>query len=256
MARDPVCQMEVDPATAISAEKDGETFYFCCEHCRRTFMGENDPPAVVAISPLYADTNDPESAATCCGHAGSQPDHAGTAAYICPMCEGIGSDVPGDCPKCGMPLIAAGPTAPSAKTIYTCPMHPEIEQDQPGSCPKCGMDLVAKTVAVEQDAASPELLAMQRRFYVAALLSVPLLLLAMGPMLGLPIRTWLSETTSGRLELILATPVVLWAGWPFFQRGARSLIGWNLNMFTLIAIGTGTAYLFSVVAVVPPDVFP
>jgi len=264
MARDPVCLMEVDPATALSAERNGETFYFCCQHCRQRFLGENAPPAVVTLSPPPSGAGDDAPPATRGERAASPPDHGAVAAaggpaaaYLCPMCEGVASDVPADCPQCGMALIASPPTMPMAKTIYTCPMHPEIEQDRPGSCPKCGMDLVAKTIAgAREHAASPGLRAMRRRFFGAAALSVPLLVIAMGPMLGLPVRTWLSESAAGWLELILATPVVLWAGWPFFRRGAHSLVGWNLNMFTLIAIGTGTAYLFSVVAVVAPDLFP
>jgi Cu+-exporting ATPase len=141
------------------------------------------------------------------------------------------------------------------RVVYTCPMHPQIEQTEPGTCPICGMDLEPKSVAV----AAPEeaeLRGMTRRFWVAAALSGPLLLLAMGPMLGIPVDHWLGRTAAGWLQAVLATPVVLGCGWPFFVRGARSFISGRLNMFTLIAIGTGAAWLLSVAALVLPQLIP
>ena len=172
------------------------------------------------------------------------------------MCKGVQSDKPGNCPKCGMALEPARPAVPKRKVIYTCPMHPEIEQDAPGTCPKCGMDLEPKTVepGVEQD--DSELRNMTRRFWVALVLTVPVLLLAMLPMLGVPLDHWLGAMLHSWLQLLLSTPVVLWAGWPFFERGWRSVATWNLNMFTLIAIGTGAAYLYSLVAVLFPGLIP
>jgi len=177
--------------------------------------------------------------------------------YICPMCPGVESDGPDACPKCGMALEAAAPVPGRQKTQYTCPMHPEVVTDEPGDCPQCGMALESMTVSVEEK--NPELVDMTRRFRVGAVLAIPVVLLAMGglvPGLGPLLERTLSNGLLHGLELTLATPVVLWAGWPFFQRGWRSLHGWNLNMFTLIAIGVGAAYGYSVVATLAPGVFP
>ncbi len=144
--------------------------------------------------------------------------------------------------------------AAPAGTIYTCPMHPEIRQVGPGSCPICGMALEPDLIKADAGP-NPELADMTRRFWIGLVLTVPVFALEMGGHLtGLKMR--LSPETSGWIQLILATPVVLWAGWPFFERGARSLVTRNLNMFTLIAMGIGVAWIFSVVAVLAPDVFP
>ena len=150
------------------------------------------------------------------------------------------------------PAAGSGPL----DAIYTCPMHPEIEQVGPGSCPKCGMDLEPKTLQPHTGEDDPELRGMTRRFWIAAALTLPVFLLSMLPMLGVPVDRWLGQTTERWLQLLLATPVVLWAGWPFFDRGARSFATGHLNMFTLIAIGTGAAYLASIVAVLFPAVIP
>lgn len=245
MAIDPICHMEVDEKTALSAERDGETYYFCCAHCREKFLrqarGEDAAPAgLVQIG---------------AAQSAQQTRKAAGGKYICPMCEGVESDRPGDCPKCGMALEAASPAAGGGRTIYTCPMHPEIEQNHPGSCPICGMDLEPKTVsaAPEEDG---ELTRMTTRFWVATALTLPLLVLAMGPMVGLPVDRWITHAAARWIQLVLATPVVLWAGWPFFERAWRSLVTRNLNMFTLIGIGTGAAYTYSVVATLWPGVFP
>ncbi len=178
---------------------------------------------------------------------------AGAGPYICPMCPGVESAVPASCPKCGMALESAAPVAAS-RVEYSCPMHPEILRDAPGDCPICGMALEPTVVSLEPEA-NPELIDMTRRFWIGAVLTLPLLVLAMGHMLPtfaevVPARisTW--------VQLLLATPVVLWAGWPFFQRGWASLVSRNLNMFTLIALGTGTAYVFSLVATAAPGIFP
>ena len=143
-----------------------------------------------------------------------------------------------------------------AEVLYTCPMHPEIEQVGPGSCPKCGMDLEPKTLQPGADEEDPELRGMVRRFWVAAALTLPLFLISMLPMLGVPVDRWLGQTVEPWVQLVLATPVVLWGGWPFFVRGFKSIVTGHLNMFTLIAIGTGAAYLYSVVAVVFPAIIP
>jgi Cu+-exporting ATPase len=176
------------------------------------------------------------------------------AKYFCPMCPGVESDKPGDCPKCGMALEQNPTWKPVAKTIYTCPMHPEVEQDHPGSCPKCGMALEPKTPTAEPES-DVELRDMTRRLWVGALLAIPVFLLAMGHLLP-SAPEWMMGATSRWTQFILSTPVVLWAGWPFFVRGGRSLITRHLNMFTLIAIGVGAAYLYSALAMLAPELFP
>ncbi|WP_378945964.1 heavy metal translocating P-type ATPase [Mesorhizobium sp. ANAO-SY3R2] len=140
-------------------------------------------------------------------------------------------------------------------TQYTCPMHPEIIRDQPGSCPICGMAL-EPMMPTGEEGPSPELVDFVRRFWVSAVLSVPLLVLTMGPMFGLPVREWIGERTAVWLELVLATPVVLWAALPFFRRGWESVLNRSPNMWTLISLGVGAAYLYSVVATLFPHLFP
>jgi Cu+-exporting ATPase len=147
------------------------------------------------------------------------------------------------------------PAAAAPGTQYTCPMHPEIVRDAPGDCPKCGMALEPMTAGLD-DGPNPELVDFTRRLWVSAGFSVPLLVIAMGPMLGLPVRDWLGERASQFAELALATPVVLWAALPFFRRAVSSLKTMNPNMWTLIGLGVATAYLYSVVAVLLPDIFP
>ncbi len=174
-------------------------------------------------------------------------------AYICPMCPGVSEQAPGTCPKCGMALEAAAPAA-RTRVQYTCPMHPEVVRDEPGSCPICGMALEPVTVTLE-DQSSPELIDMTRRFWVGVVLTLPLVVLAMGSMIP-AVEGLLPAGWSSWIELVLATPVVLWAGLPFFERGWRSIVTRNLNMFTLIALGVGAAYAYSVVATLAPGLFP
>jgi Cu+-exporting ATPase len=143
-----------------------------------------------------------------------------------------------------------------ADAVYTCPMHPEIEQIGPGACPKCGMDLEPKMFQADDDAGDAELRGMARRFRIAAALTLPVFLLSMLPMVGVPLDRWLGDSASRWLQFLLATPVVLWAGWPFLDRGFRSFTTGHLNMFTLIAIGTTAAYLFSVAATLLPGAIP
>ena len=157
---------------------------------------------------------------------------------------------------CASHRPAAAPPAGAPDAIYTCPMHPEIEQVGPGACPKCGMDLEPKTLRLDTAEDDRELRGMLRRFWIAAALTLPVFLASMLPMLGVPVDRWLGPTAHPWLQLVLATPVVLWAGWPFFDRGFRSLVTGHLNMFTLIAIGTAAAYLASVVAVLFPALVP
>jgi len=162
-----------------------------------------------------------------------------------------------------MALDPESPALPVTKREYTCPMHPEIVRSEPGSCPICGMALEPRTVTVEED--NPELRDMTRRFWISLALTAPLLAIAMGSMLrphafmGEASVNGLSVYRAGWLpwlELILATPVVLWGGWPFFQRGWASVVNRSTNMFTLIAMGTGVAYVYSVVATLFPQIFP
>ena len=142
-------------------------------------------------------------------------------------------------------------------TQYTCPMHPEIISDVQGDCPKCGMALEPMGVPSTEDRPNPELVDFNRRFVVGAVLTVPLLLLTMGPLIGLSfLRDFMGEQTALWVELFLGTPVILWSGWPFFLRAVNSVINRSLNMFTLIGMGVGAAYLFSVVAVFAPGIFP
>ncbi|ODU24268.1 MAG: copper-transporting ATPase [Verrucomicrobia bacterium SCN 57-15] len=256
MKTDPVCGMQVDKNTPLKVEHEGETVYFCSEHCRAKFLKEPKK---------YSMAND--AGHSCCSkHAHShhephkQPSahakHGGE--YFCPMCPEVSSDKPGDCPKCGMPLERAvsAPTE-TTRVIYTCPMHPEVEQDHPGDCPKCGMPLEPKEIAAETDDNSAEARDMSRRFWFGLVLTAPIVVLAMAHLIpGFHLEHYISGTVNNWVQLALSTPVVLWAGWPFFVRGWRSVHSWNLNMFTLIALGVGAAYLFSIVAVLFPSLMP
>lgn len=258
MAIDPICKMEVDEESAIRLQQNGQVFFFCSEHCQQRFESQDSTQSLNSAE---------DSKESCCSHDDAIRDRSsetesvespktGTALYICPMCPGIESDKPGSCPKCGMALERATPAATSTKTIYTCPMHPEVEQEEPGDCPICGMRLEPKTVTLETEEDDSELNDMSRRFWIGLVLTIPLFAMTMAEMLGVPLSKWISPVVSGWTQLILATPVVLWAGWPFFERGWRSIINRNLNMFTLIAIGTGAAYFYSLVAVIFPNIFP
>ncbi len=189
------------------------------------------------------------------GHAAQPPAGAGPNTYFCPMCPGMEQEGPGTCGKCGMALERAAPAA-ATRLQYTCPMHAEVVRDEPGDCPICGMALEPMTVTLEEEA-NPELVDMTRRFWISLAMTVPVVAIAMGGMIpGQPLHALLPETSMRWVELILATPVVLWGGWPFFQRGWTSVVSHNLNMFTLIAIGTGIAYAYSTVATAFPAVFP
>ncbi|HEY5043480.1 MAG TPA: heavy metal translocating P-type ATPase [Verrucomicrobiae bacterium] len=253
MAKDPICGMTVDEATALQAERDGEAFYFCSDHCRKKFVAATSP-ANRAESMSGHEHHDHSHH----GHENATVKPSSAAKYFCPMCPGVESDKPGDCPKCGMALERnPSAVAPAAgKTIYTCPMHPEVQQDHPGNCPKCGMALEPETVSAEEEE-NHELTNMTRRFWIGAVLALPVFLLAMAHLIpSLGHESWVMGDPSRWIQFVLATPVVLWAGWPFFQRGWRSIVTRHLNMFTLIAIGVSTAYLFSATAMLAPGVFP
>jgi Cu+-exporting ATPase len=179
--------------------------------------------------------------------------------YTCPMHPEVRLEKPGNCPECGMALEPMDPMASKAfktQIEYVCPMHPEIIRSEPGFCPKCGMALEPRGVSAEEEE-NHELIDMSRRFWVSTALSIPVFILAMAHELMPELITgdffshWLQW-----LEFALATPVVLWGGWPFFQRGWRSVINRNLNMFTLIALGIGVAWGYSVTATFAPGIFP
>ncbi len=177
-------------------------------------------------------------------------------AYHCPMCAGVESDTPGDCPKCGMALERTTPAVLETRTIYTCPMHPEIEQDHPGDCPKCGMPLEPKTITGGEEG-DAEIGALSRKFWIALGLTLPVFFIAMGHWIpGFDVEAMIPKSVSKWVEFALTTPVVLWAGGMFFTKAWRSFLNRSLNMFTLIAVGVGAAYLFSAVAVLTPGVFP
>ncbi|HVA72795.1 MAG TPA: heavy metal translocating P-type ATPase [Candidatus Limnocylindrales bacterium] len=258
-AIDPVCGMKVDPARAKARrEYLGETYYFCCNGCAEKFAAAPEKylagKAQVApsahlhgIQPAIRNTA-PAAPPT------TREVHAGAAqAYVCPMDTDVHAAEPGACPQCGMALEPLTTPAPATKIEYTCPMHPEIVRAEPGACPICGMALEPRTVTIEKES-SPELVAMTRRFWVSALLTVPLIFITMAADMFL--GGFISPTALAWAEMALATPVVLWGGWPFFRLGWASIRNRRLNMFTLIAMGTGTAYLYSLIAVLFPGIFP
>jgi P-type Cu+ transporter len=248
MERDPVCGMSVNPEKAkATAEHTGTQYYFCCEGCAIKFKA--DPTKFLAappVSPMPAQVTIPKA----------QAARTNTNTYICPMDPEVRKERPGSCPKCGMALEPEIPASPAATIEYTCPMHPQISRPGVGSCPICGMALEPRTVAAVEEE-NPELASMTRRFWTSVALAIPVLILGMSDLIpGRPVQLLLSARAIGLLQLLLATPVVLWAGFPFFERGWASLVNRSLNMFTLIALGTGTAYIYSVVAVLFPAIFP
>jgi len=196
MAIDPICGMTADEASALRAERDRQTFYFCSDHCRQKFL-------------LTSAT----------------AKHEGK---------------------------------PQGKAIYTCPMHPEVQQNHPGDCPKCGMTLEPKTVtAGTDDEQNAELRDMTKRFWIGTALTLPVFVLAMAHLIpALTRQSWVDSHASRWMQFALTTPVVWWAGWPFVRRGWRSVVTRHLNMFTLIAIGVGAAFVFSAAAMLMPGLFP
>jgi Cu+-exporting ATPase len=252
---DRVCGMQVEPGAATEKyEHQGETYYFCSQHCLAKFK---EDPEMFLKSPAAAHAAHSHGQA----HEHAAPSKAKSneiehSDYVCPMDPEVRESKPGPCPKCGMALEPAAPAAPSVRTEYVCPMHPEIVRSEPGACPICGMALELRTVTLE-DEPNPELVDMTRRFWVGVVLSVPIAFLAMSEMIpGQPLQRSFSPRLLNWLQLLLATLVVLWGGWPFFQRGWRSIVNRSLNMFTLIAIGVGTAFVYSLAATLFPDVFP
>ena len=247
-AKDPVCGMDVEPESAQwKHEHEGVVFYFCCKGCMDKFR-------VHPEGYLGRDAN--AVSMTDASPREIIPAEGAAREYFCPMCPGIRSLKPAPCPKCGMALESAGEPAPVERIEWVCPMHPEVVRDEPGDCPKCGMALEPRTVTLEEEE-NPELADMRRRFLTALALTLPVVFSAMGMHLpGRPLERIASPEMWGWVELIFSTPVVLWAGWPFFERFRLSLVHRNLNMFTLVGIGIGVAYLYSVFAKFFPGVFP
>jgi len=275
MERDPVCGMQVDPARAAAkSEHGGRTYFFCCAGCARKFEAAPETyllsrptslsnsmapgavppgPTLTVISPAAAR---PQAVAIQPIVAAPPRPDAAEADYICPMDPEVRQTKPGACPKCGMALEAAAPATPATKTEYVCPMHPEIVRSEPGSCPICGMALELRVVSAAEKE-NPELTSMAGRFWVSVVLTAPVFLAAMSAYLpSAPLERLISPRALSWAELILATPVVLWGGWPFFVRGWQSIVNRSLNMFTLIGLGVAVAYLYSVVAAVAPEIFP
>jgi P-type Cu+ transporter len=247
---DPVCGMKVLPEkAAASVEHAGRTWYFCSKGCGAKFEAnpsKYDGSAPPVSAPLVSIASIPTI---------SGPPNSGPVQYTCPMHPEVLSQKAAACPQCGMALESTQPSSVTTRTEYTCPMHPQIVRDGPGACPICGMALEPRTVTA--GAANPELTSMTRRLWIGAVLTLPLLAIMVSDVLpGRPLQQFLPGQLLGWIEFALATPVVLWGGWPFFERGWASIVHRSLNMFTLIAIGSGAAYLYSVVAVLAPGLFP
>jgi Cu+-exporting ATPase len=240
--KDPVCGMVVDPETSkIKYDYKGVTYFFCSEHCLDRFRKEPEK----FIRHQEEDLKIPRPILNL---------GVGTC-YTCPMHPEVKQDNFGSCPQCGMALEPIKPLI-SSKTEWTCPMHPEIVRDAPGNCPKCGMALEPRTVMLAGEE-NPELIDMRRRFRLSIVLTVPLLYIAMGGIIsGIAPENFVSPKILRWMELIFATPVVLWGGWPFFVRGWQSIINRSPNMFTLIGLGVSVSYCYSVIAILFPNIFP
>ncbi len=234
--RDPVCGMSVEQDSPHQTTRAGRAIRFCSANCLAKF--EADPQRY--LTPRL-------------GAAESVPTKT---QHTCPMHPEVRREAPGACPKCGMALEPVTATLPETRTEYTCPMHPQIVRDAPGECPICGMALEPRTAVVEGDE-SPELADMTRRFWLASLLAIPVFISAMAAELWPETVARIIDPHARQwLELIVATPAVLWGGWIFYVRAWRSVVTWHLNMFTLIGLGVAIAWGYSVVATLAPGIFP
>jgi Cu+-exporting ATPase len=232
---DPVCGMTISPEDAVGhIDHGGRTYYFCAQSCMERFRA--DPEHFLHPENRPAATADSERE------------------YTCPMDPDVRQQGPGACPKCGMALEPVS-IEPLTKTEWTCPMHPEIVRSEPGACPICGMALEPRVVTLADQ--NPELDDMTRRFRVSLILTVPILALMVSEFVpGQPLQHPLPHSAMNWVELALASPVVLWGGRPFFERGYASVVNRHLNMFTLISLGVGAAYGYSLAATIVPWIFP
>jgi Cu+-exporting ATPase len=246
---DPVCGMTVNRETAAgSYEYKGQTYYFCSAHCLNRFRQNpeqylNKAAETVASQPVGIE-HETKPAATPVAQT-----------YTCPMHPEVRQDKLGSCPKCGMALEPAIVTAPQQKIEYTCPMHPEILRDAPGNCPICGMALEPRVVTGEE--VNAELADMKRRFWISVVLTFPVLVIGMSEFIpNVSLQRLIPASALFWIQLGLASPVVLWGGWPFFVRAWQSVLNRSPNMFTLIGLGVAVAYAYSVVAILFPQIFP
>ncbi len=265
--KDPVCGMQVDPAKAAGQhEHAGETYFFCSKGCLEKFRAQPERYLAATVGSTTHSAHQHESMGeTTHTHGGTagpsgslsvEPSSVGSREYTCPMDPEVRQKDPGPCPKCGMALEPVSIGMPATQTEYVCPMHPEVVKAEPGDCPICGMALEPRTVTLDEES-NPELERMTRRFWISAALTIPVFLTAMAEMIsGHPLRQGVPSRWLTWLQLAFASPVVLWGGWPFFVRGWTSIVNRSLNMFTLIAVGTGAAYGFSLVATFFPSLFP
>ena len=238
--QDPVCGMDVRDDSPHQLAHEGVEYRFCSARCLEKFRAEPQ---------RYTGDSDTEPAL---------PERAAGAEHTCPMHPEVRQPGPGSCPKCGMALEPAVAPEPATRVEYTCPMHPEIVRSEPGSCPLCGMALEPRTVTAEEEE-SPELRDMTRRFWFAAALTAPLLVVAMGmyvPAVERLLESLMPMRARVFVELALATPVCLWSAWPFYVRAVQSVKNKSLNMFTLIGLGVSVAYVYSLVAALVPGIFP
>ena len=235
--RNPAGPSKIRPEKAAGkSDYGGRTYHFCSLGCKTKF--DKDPGK-------FADTGKPAEPANGSDRPGATHDHGHARAHHHP---------PRETPTS---LSSPSPIQGTTGAQYTCPMHPEIVRDAPGSCPICGMALEPRTPVSTDEGENPELVDMRRRFWVSTALTLPLVFIAMAHLLpGAGLDAWLHPGTRKWVELFLATPVVLWGGWPFFVRGWASLVHRSLNMFTLIALGVGVAFGYSLVAVLLPGMFP
>lgn len=268
---DPVCGMKIATESEFHSQYDSKDYFFCSQGCQDKF--ELSPIDYIKVSDCCEENLDTDKNDTveknqkhseqhqCSDHehkhhvASADSEANKTAIYTCPMHLEIEQVGPGSCPKCGMALEPKDVPLVVSKNQYTCPMHPEILQDEPGNCPICGMALDAINVAIEEE--NPELDDMNRRFKWSALLAIPVFILAMVADLfpqALPAQLPMSWVLW--IEFILGSPAIIWGGWPFYVKAVQSVKSWNLNMFTLIGLGVSVAYIYSVIALFMPEIFP
>jgi len=255
--QDPVCGMEVSEDSEYHTKYADQEWYFCSDSCLSRFQEHPDAYVSPTQAKTQADDHDQlhSSRKVETEYCPDGTCDIGSTFYTCPMHPEIRQKGPGTCPKCGMALEPVVEPVATTRTEYTCPMHPEIVRDEPGNCPICGMALEPRTVAAKEK--NEELEDMSRRFWVSAVLSIPVFLLATVADL---IPQWLPDGFTMQqvqwVEFVLATPVILWGGWTFYVRAVQSVRTWNLNMFTLIGLGVSVAWLYSVVALLLPAIFP